>query len=79
MTEEWCVEFGFEDDCSADIGLLSDITSYKHMWISEIHSYGSSLNIRVESASIHAEYNIKRLAEQYSHLVTSKPKKVSYE
>ncbi len=78
MSKEWEVGFCFEDGDYADSGLLSDITSYKHMWISSIGTVGESICITVESASYYAEYDIKRLAEQYSHYVISRPTEVMY-
>lgn len=78
MSKEWEVEFCFDDGDYADSGLLSDITSYNHMWISSIGTIGDSICMTVESASQHAEYDIKRLAEQYRHYVLTRPTEVMY-
>jgi len=81
MTEdnkEWRVEFAFEDDESADMDLLGEITAYKDMWVSCITVIGNSIHMTVESASGHAEYDIRRIAEHYSYLVYCTPDEVIY-
>jgi len=48
------------------------------MWVSCITVIGNSIHMTVESASGHAEYDIRRIAEHYSYLVYSKPEEVMY-
>ena len=78
--KEWGVEFIFDEDDPADCDLLCEITSYRDMWISSIYNHGYCLCICVESVNgINAEYDIKKLAECYSHYVHKKPKEINYD